>query len=95
MAVYLATQNPEIEVEKLTHFALGLFWKASVHSWRGDTTRPRIDLGPYSEEIRKWLRGQNAFPKYVYPIAERGLKHLSRDSSHLALGPRHLRTLLA
>jgi hypothetical protein len=68
MAVYLAVQNPELEVEKLTHFALGLFWKASVHSWRGDTTRPRIDLGPYSEEIRKWLRGQNAFPKYVYPI---------------------------
>ena len=34
----------------------------------GDTTDPRIDLGPYSEEIRKWLLGQNAFPKYVYPI---------------------------
>jgi hypothetical protein len=68
MVVYLAGQNPEIEVEKLTHFALGLFWKASVHSWRGDTTDPRIDLGPYSEEIRKWLRGQNAFPKYVYLV---------------------------
>ena len=27
MAVYLEVQNPEIEVEKLTHFALGLFWK--------------------------------------------------------------------
>jgi len=68
MVVYLAAQNPEIEVEKLTHFALGLFWKASVHSWREDTTYPRIDLGPYSEEIRKWLRGQNGFPKYVYPV---------------------------
>jgi hypothetical protein len=68
MVVYLAAQNPEIEVEKLVHFALGLFWKASVHSWSGDTTDPRIDLGPYSEEIRKWLRGQNAFPKYVYLI---------------------------
>jgi hypothetical protein len=68
MALYLADQNPEIEVEKLTHFALGLFWKACVHSWRGDTTSPRINLGPYSEEIRKWLRGQDAFPKYIYPI---------------------------
>jgi hypothetical protein len=65
-AVYLAAQNPEIEVEKITHFALGLFWKASVHSWRGNTTDPRIDLGPYSEDIRHWLRGQNAFPKYLY-----------------------------
>ena len=35
MVVYLAGQNPEIAVEKLTHFALGLFWKASVHSWMG------------------------------------------------------------
>jgi hypothetical protein len=68
MVVYLAAQNPEIEVAKLTHFALGLFWKASVHSWKGDTTNPRIDLGPYSEEIRKWLQGQNAFPKNVYLI---------------------------
>jgi hypothetical protein len=58
----------KIEVEKLTHFALGLFWKASVHSWKGGTTDPRIDLGPYSEEIRKWLRGQNAFAKNVYLI---------------------------
>jgi hypothetical protein len=68
MVAYLAAQNPEIEVEKLTHFALGLFWKASVHSWKGGTTDPRIDLGPYSEEIRKWLRGQNVFPKNVYLI---------------------------
>jgi hypothetical protein len=65
-AVYLAGENPEIEVEKITHFALGLFWKASVYSWRGDTTDVRIDLGPYSDEIRRWLRGQNAFPKYLY-----------------------------
>lgn len=68
MVVYLAAHNPEIKVEKLKHFALGLFWKASVHSWKGDATDPRIDLGPYSEEIRKWLRGQNAFPKYVYLV---------------------------
>lgn len=66
MIVYLAAQNPTIEVKKLTHFALGLFWKASVHSWRGDSTDPRIDLGPYSEEIRKWLLNQNTFPDNIY-----------------------------
>lgn len=68
MAVYLAGQNHDIEVEKLTHFAMGLFWKASIHSWSKDTIHPRIDLGPYSEEIRKWLRGQSPFPKYIYLI---------------------------
>ncbi len=66
--VYLAAQNPGIQVKKLVHFALGLFWKASVHSWRGDTTDPRIDLGTYSEEIRKWLRGQSEFPKHIYLV---------------------------
>jgi hypothetical protein len=48
MVVYLAADNPAIDVVKLTHFALGLFWKASVHSWKGDMTDPRIELGPYS-----------------------------------------------
>jgi hypothetical protein len=51
-----------------SRISLGLFWKASVHSWKGDTTDPRIDLGLYSEELRKWLQGQSAFPKYVYLI---------------------------
>jgi hypothetical protein len=70
MAVYLAAQNPDIEVKKLMHFALGLFWKASVHSWLGDVADPRIELGPYSEEIRKWLLDPKAFPKDVSLIVE-------------------------
>src|SRR5579864_7154127 len=68
MVVYLAAQNAEIDVEKLTHFALGLFWKASVHSWLGNRKDSRINLGPYSEDIRKWLLGQKAFPNYVYLV---------------------------
>jgi hypothetical protein len=68
MVVYFAAQNPEIKVDKLTHFALGLFWKASVHSWKAGRTEPRIELGPYSEDIRKWLIGEGSFPKHVYLI---------------------------
>src|SRR5438270_518716 len=37
-SVYLAAQNPAIDVAKLIHFALGIFWKASVHSWRPTRT---------------------------------------------------------
>jgi hypothetical protein len=76
MVVYLAAKNPDIEVNKLEHFALGLFWKAAVHSWRGNTRDPRIELGPYSEEIRKWLRNEGEFPKYVYlvVVVEKPLK---------------------
>jgi hypothetical protein len=69
MAVYLAGGNLEIKIDKLIHFALGMFWKASVHSWSGTKTEPRIELGPYSEVIRAWLRDESGFPNYVYPIA--------------------------
>ena len=68
MVVYQGTKNPEIKVEKLMHFALGLFWKASVHSWKRDTTDPRIELGPYSDEIRKWLRRDGGFPRNLYLV---------------------------
>ena len=68
MVVYLADRSPYIEVSKLIHFALGLFWKASLHSWRKLNSDPRIELGPYSEEIRKWLLGVGDFPQFLYLV---------------------------
>jgi hypothetical protein len=62
---YAAARNPEIDIAKLTHFALGVFWKASVHSWSGSRADPQIELGPYREELRKFLRGEGPFPKYM------------------------------
>lgn len=62
---YSATRNPEIDVEKLAHFAMGVFWKASIHSWRGGTNEPQIELGPYREQIRTFLRGETTFPQRV------------------------------
>jgi hypothetical protein len=59
---YAASRVPEIDVPKLTHFAAGIFWKASVHSWRGGETTPLIELGKYGELLRVFLRGEAAFP---------------------------------
>jgi hypothetical protein len=59
---FSAANNPEVDVESLAHFAMGIFWKASVHSWSGRTVDPRIELGRYSEPIRKWLRGGGVWP---------------------------------
>ena len=67
-ALYYAARNPAIDATKITHFAMGMFWKASVHSWRGNSTEPRIELGPYSDRIRLWLRGKGVFPEHVYLI---------------------------
>jgi hypothetical protein len=60
-----AANNPAIDVEKITHFAMGIFWKAGVHSWKGGKSSPMIDLAGYEEEIRLWLRGEGAFPRNV------------------------------
>jgi hypothetical protein len=69
MLVYCAAQNPQIKADKLTHFALGIFWKASVHSWGLTKKGSLIELGPYSEKIRRWLRSEGSFPEHVYLVA--------------------------
>jgi hypothetical protein len=60
--LYASARNAEIEAEKLIHFAMGIFFKAAVHSWSGSRTEPWIDLGPYGEPVRTFLLGKTAFP---------------------------------
>ncbi len=67
---YNAAQIPEIAVDKIAHFAVGMFWKASVHSWLGGEANPRIELGPYSEALRKFLVGLTSFPENVALLVE-------------------------
>jgi hypothetical protein len=66
--IFLASKTPDVQVEKLIHLGMGIFWKASVHSWQGGRTEPRIELGKYSEAIRLWLRSEAPFPNHVYLI---------------------------
>lgn len=63
--IYLAADNPEIDVTKLTHFGMGIFWKASVNAWKAKEKEPMIQLGPYSDSIRTWLRGERGFPENI------------------------------
>jgi hypothetical protein len=60
--LFATAKNPDIETAKLTHFAMGIFWKAAVHSWRGGETDTLIDLGPYAEPVRKYLRSGGPYP---------------------------------
>jgi hypothetical protein len=62
---YAAARNPEIQVDKLIHFAMGVFWKAAIHSWKGSETEPMIQLGPYAECVRTFLLGETAFPQWM------------------------------
>lgn len=62
-ALYATVNNPKIRGEDITHFAMGIFWKAAVHSWRGSKSEPMIDLGRYGEPVRRFLRGESKFPE--------------------------------
>ena len=64
-AAYAAMRNSKIDVKAITHFAVGIFWKASVHSWTKNRGEPRIELGPYSDKLRKFLRDEAVFPEHV------------------------------
>jgi len=66
LVIYLTAKNPAFRGDCLIHFALGIFWKASVHSWSGTEEEPRIALGPYSDAIRRWLRSEADFPRNLY-----------------------------
>jgi hypothetical protein len=62
-ALFHAASNPDISVPSIVHFGMGIFWKAAVHSWKKETIEPWIELGPYAEQIRLFLRSEADFPK--------------------------------
>jgi len=59
--IFAAGTNPDVDFQRISHFALGIFWKASIHPWQFG----HISLGPYRETIRTWLRGETGFPQNV------------------------------
>lgn len=63
VAAYACARNPKVGFRKLTNFAIGVFWKASVHSWRENKSGPMIQLGKYGEEFRRFLVGKGKFPR--------------------------------
>ena len=65
-AIYNVGTNSKIDVEKLSHFALGIFWKASVASWRLNEKEPMINLGPYADGLREWSTSETAFPRHIW-----------------------------
>jgi hypothetical protein len=52
---YLLATNAEIKTEHIIHFALGMFWKASIHSWQKGIEESRIRLGSISDQLRLFL----------------------------------------
>jgi hypothetical protein len=64
-AVYSSAAVPTINMDALVYFALSVFWRGSVHRWKdGSQEIKGIELGPFEEPIRVFLRGGN-FPANV------------------------------
>jgi hypothetical protein len=56
----------EAEAAKLAYFCLSVLWRASLCDWpRRGQTYHAIDLGPYQEAIRRYLRGETGTPQHV------------------------------
>jgi len=64
---YAGSSNPRLRVRDMTHFALGIFWKASVHSWKSGprSAIPRLKLGSCEQGIRTFLFCDGPFPENI------------------------------
>jgi hypothetical protein len=64
--LYETSSNPEIDVDKLTHFGIGVFYKGAVHPWSNGTTEPYLKLEREEQEaLRQYLLGRADLPKNI------------------------------
>lgn len=59
--LYYASRIPGIDASALAYFAASIFWRGSIYHWNHDGTIP-IKLGPFQEQFRLYLLGEQAFP---------------------------------
>jgi hypothetical protein len=63
--LYHGTRNAALNIDALRHFAVGVFWKASVTAWHtpAGNVSVRNPLGSiYEEAFRQYLIGKSPFP---------------------------------
>jgi hypothetical protein len=61
-----ASGIPDFDLAKMIHFAMAIFWKASVRNWAKKGNEIQIRLGPYAEPFRQFVRGVAPFPANTY-----------------------------
>jgi hypothetical protein len=63
-AIYSAATLPPGSVEHLAYFSTSIFWRAAVRDWPlEDRKYKALSLGPFREELRKYLLGTADFPQ--------------------------------
>jgi len=56
-----------VNISKLVHFAMGVFWRAAIHHWGPIAGHQplKLELGPYEEQLRQFVLGECGFPRDV------------------------------
>ena len=58
---YHACDIPEFEKEKVIHFAMAIFWKASVRDWGTKGNTIHLDFGRYAESMSEFVLGTGPY----------------------------------
>jgi len=61
--IFHAAKIPGIDLSALAYFPASILWRTSIHNWKPFSRADPIKLGPYEEEMRKYLMGITAFPR--------------------------------
>lgn len=53
-----------LDMAQIVHFGAGIFWRSAAYQWSPVERRtpPRLELGPYEEELRRSVLGVSSFP---------------------------------
>ena len=54
---------PEIDTQALVYFGLSVFWRAAAHTWKTPKGDVAIELGPYEQQLRRFLLDEIPFPR--------------------------------
>jgi hypothetical protein len=60
-----ARSVPNVVLQKIVYFAIGVFWKASARKWWGVDHLVQLDFGPYELKFRQFLLGNAALPDTI------------------------------
>src|SRR5262245_14220621 len=70
---------------KLVYFAGSVFWRGCL-TWRfGKETTERLELGPYEEELRRFLLGDTPFPANIVLIISASLNRDDRYNRQITV----------
>lgn len=60
--LFYAAEIDGIDIPSLAYFAISIFWRGSIYPWNEDGSYP-VELGPFQEQFRRYLLGEEPFPR--------------------------------